>query len=86
MCGVGFASCEQNGLPSGVVETRTKVLDDLRSQDSPLERKSLSQSDFVSFVDAIRVRLNDTGVWLFSEKARNLGLEVLEMFLCARNP
>jgi len=86
LSGADVPSCEPGGLPGGVVEARAEMLNDLRSQYAPPEGKSLSEADFVNFVGAIRVRLNNAGVWLFSEKARDLGFEVVEMFLCAHNP
>ena len=68
LAGVEIAGRQQNGLPSDVVEAGSKVLDDLRSKNSPERREWLGQSDFVNFVSAIRIKLNNTGVWLFSEK------------------
>jgi hypothetical protein len=40
----------------------------------------------VDLVSAIKIRLSDGGVWLFTEKLRNLGFEVLKVLLCAGAP
>jgi hypothetical protein len=64
-----------------VIETRPRVLDNFGCQDSPLGREAFREADFVDFVSSIRVRLGDSGVWLFAEKALNLGFEVDEMLV-----
>jgi hypothetical protein len=68
--------------PRGMIETRSGVLDDLGRQNSPAEGKPLRQPDFVNFVDAVRIVINNSSVWLFTEKTIDLGFKVLEMFLC----
>jgi hypothetical protein len=68
--------------PCGMIETRSGVLDDLGCQNSPAEGEPLCQPDFVNFVNAIRIVINNSSVWLFTEKTVDLGFEVLEMFLC----
>jgi hypothetical protein len=79
---VGVSGVEVCCGPNGMIKACPDVLDNLSSEDTPAERKSLSEADFVNFVRAIRVRLNNSSVWLFTEKTLNLGFQVLEMFLC----
>jgi hypothetical protein len=74
------------GRPYSMVESGSQVLNNLGSENAPLERKWLSYSDFVNFVGAIRISLNSMGVWLLTEKARNLGSERFEMFSCPVHP
>jgi hypothetical protein len=37
-------------------------------------------------VNAIRVRIDNLRVWLFSKEAVNPDFEIVEMFLCTRDP
>jgi hypothetical protein len=84
--GVGMTAGREMRRKRGVVETGSSVFDNFGSQDAPSEGKSLSDLDFVDLVSAIGIRLSDGGVWLFTEKLRNLGFEVLKVFLCPRTP
>lgn len=83
---VGVSRFEVSSRPGGMIQTRSEVFNDLSSEQSPAEWKPLSQLDFVNFVNAIRVEIDDFGVWLFSKVAVDLGVEVFEMFLCACDP
>jgi hypothetical protein len=84
--GVGMAAGSEMCRERGMIETGSSVFDDFGSQDAPSEGKSLSDLDFVDLVSAIKIRLSDGGVWLFTEKLRNLGFEVLKVLLCAGAP
>jgi hypothetical protein len=80
---VGVAGREVGGRPRGVIETGPQVFNDFGRENAPTERESLGYESFVDFVSSVRISLNNSGVWLFSEKAVNLGFEIIEMFLCA---
>jgi len=81
--GAGVSVGCQVRCEGGMIETSPRVLNDFGSEDAPLKWESLSELKFVDFVNAIRVRLSDVGVWCFSEKVVNLGFEILEMLFCA---
>jgi hypothetical protein len=82
---IGVPGFEESASPSGMIDTCPSVLNDLGGQDAPSEWKRLSQAEFVDFVNAIRVRLSDSSVWLFTGKTINLGFQVVEMFICPCN-
>jgi hypothetical protein len=69
-----------------MVETGSGMLDDLSRQDAPAKWEPFRQSDFVDFVNAIGIRLNNSAVWLFTEKTIDLGFQVMEMFLSPCDP
>jgi hypothetical protein len=83
--GIGMTSSSQVASKGCVIEGGSCMLDDFRREDTPSEWKSLGELDFVNIVDSVRVRLDNAGMWLFSEKLNNLGFEVVEMFLCAQD-
>jgi hypothetical protein len=60
------------------------VLDDFGGQNTPTKWEPLSQTKFMSFVNAISIRLGNSGVWLFGKKNVDLSLKIIEMFFCAR--
>jgi hypothetical protein len=83
--GVRVSTGCQVGGEGGVVEAGSSMFDYLSGEDSPPKWEALSKLDFVDFVDAIRIRIDDVGVWCFSTKVVNLGFEILEMFFCAED-
>ena len=82
--GIRVALSGQMSGEGGMIETGPHMLDDLGSEDAPPKWESLSELKFVDFVNAVRIRLANNGVWLFSEKLVNLRFEVIKMFLCAQ--
>jgi hypothetical protein len=83
---IGVTAGGQMTSESRMIEAGSGVFNDLGSKHTPPEWKSLSELDFEDFVNAIRIRLSDLNVWLFTEKLVNLGFEVIEMFLCSAKP
>jgi hypothetical protein len=83
---IGAAAGSQMGAECRVIETGPRMLDDFGGENAPPKWEALSELQFVDFVGSVRIVLHSMGVWLFSEKLRNLGFEVLEMFLCALDP
>jgi hypothetical protein len=75
-----------SGDKSRVIKTCPEMFDDFGGEHAPLSREPLCKVNFVDGMNAVRIKLNQTGVWLFSEKLINLGFEVIEMFVCSREP
>jgi hypothetical protein len=84
--GIGVTTgCQMSGKGS-MVETGSNMLDHLCGEDAPPEWESFSELELVDFVDSVRVRISDLSVWLFTEKLVNLGYQIVQMFLCTREP
>lgn len=67
----------------GLVECRSKAFDDVIGEVCEPFGQGLGQLDLVELVSALRVRLNDTGVWLFLEEIPYTPVEFGQVFLCA---
>jgi hypothetical protein len=77
-----IARLDVGGSPSGMVKTGPDVLDDFCSKDAPAVGKPLSESDFVYFVNSIRIKIADRSVWLFREESNNMQFERVEVLVC----
>jgi hypothetical protein len=75
-----------SGRVDHMIETSSEMLDNLGSEKTPVSRKALGDMDFVNGVNAVRVQLNQVSVWLFSKELIDPGFEVVEMFVCSREP
>jgi hypothetical protein len=65
---IGVSGVRIGACPSGVIQTCSGVVDDFGDQNTPTKWEPLSQTKFMSFVNAISIRLSNSGVWLFGKK------------------
>lgn len=80
--GIGLSSCGKDR----VIETSPEMLDNFGNKQAPVGWKAFGNLNLMGDVNPIRIKINHGSVWLFSEKLVHLGIEVVEMFVCSREP
>lgn len=56
------------GRVSGMVETGTKVFDNFGGKQRPISREMLSNANLMDGVNAVRIKLGQSNVWIFSKE------------------
>ena len=66
-----------------LVESRPQRFDSLVGQVSNFVWDRSSEL-YLMFIKAVRIALNNTGVWVCIDKSRHFGLDFLNVLLCPR--
>lgn len=83
--GVGRSS-QIGASKAGLIESGSQTLNDLHGEVGEESGQRFGHLDLVKLIAAVRVFLNDSGIWFTLDESLYCGLEFRNLFLCAREP